>query len=250
MGDASFRADGSDLDPPWLQSDVGGALMRAFRTVLDALVARTVEGVKLGMPGVAPPSALGYIGNDRVIERGPTQASGPYAIQLRQAFDIWRGAGSAHTILTQLRSYFSPSNGPNMRAVSNRAVWHEIAPTTGVVTKTVVGTNWNWDGLTRWWRGWVIIDGSVLWILDYWNSGGIWGDGGVWGSNMTLSDADSFKRITKKWSPANVLSRVIIVFSATLFERTDALVDNVDGTGEDPFWRVTVMANFFTPQIA
>ncbi len=236
------------LAPSWLQTGVGGALLRSVGTVLDGLVARTNEGVKLRMPGIASPTALGYIGNDRNIERGPSQPDTPYALQLSKAFDTWRNAGGARTILGQLRYYFAPDDGPPMRAVSNSAVWHEIDPVTGIVTKTVDGTNWNWDDLTRWWRGWIIIDGTDRWLIDHWDDGGTWGDGGVWGSNMTEADARSFKRIIKKWKPANVYAKPIITFDPDLFEVTDVLADNVDGTGEDPFWRVTLQANFFESQ--
>lgn len=243
---SSFRDDGVDLDPPWLQKPNGAGFMRSFRTVLDALVARTVESVKLPMPGEGSPTALGYVGNDRNIERGPNQTDDGYVAQLRMAFDTWRNAGGARTLLTQLRAYFAPSNGPPMRLVSNRATWHEIDPVTGVVTKTIDGTNWDWDGLTdRWWRGWPIIDVTGLWELRLWGDG-IWGDG-VWGSTMTESEVISIRAIVAKWKPANVyVPNVILVFDPTLFEVADSAPPNPNGNGEDPAWRATLDANFLT----
>lgn len=235
------------ISPPWLQDDVGGSILRSIGTTLDGLAARTNEAVKLRFPEVTTPTALGYIGNDRLIERPPNQTSQGYAKQLREAFDTWRNAGGARTILTQLRLYFTPATAPVMRAVSNNAVWHEINNITGVVTRTEVGDNWNWDGNPRWWRGWIIIQGSGFWNLDYWDNIGTWGDGGVWGSDMSEGDATSLNRIVKKWKPANVIAQIIVTFNSTLFERTDTAPPNPNGLGEDSAWRAPLEANFFEP---
>jgi hypothetical protein len=246
---ASFRDDGpAALDPPWLQDHVGGTILRSFRTVLDALGARTVEAVKLGMPGVCPPTALGYIGNDRNIERGPNQTPAGYGRQLSVAFDTWANAGGARTTLTQLRAFFAPADGQVMRIVSNRAVWHEINPSTGVVTRTAVGTNWNWDGLPYRWRDWVIIDATGLWAIDIWDAAGNWDDGGVWDSDMTEAQALALNAIAKKWKPADVLTQVIVTFDPGLFERTDTLATNPNGLGPDFFWEASQLASFYLPQ--
>ena len=246
----SFRDDSPDaLDPPWLRGDTGGSILFAMRSVLDALCERTRQAAKLGMPGAGTPTALGYIGNDRNIERGPTVSDAGYAAQLTAAFDTWQNAGGARTLLTQLNAYFAPTAGPPMRAVSASAVWHEINTSTNVVTRTVVGTNWSWDATGAWWRGWAIMYGASYWNLDYWGQPGNWGDGGVWGSNMTLGQAISLNAIVRKWRPANVTAQLIVTFDSTLYLRTNLAPPNPNGNGHDYAWQATQSANFFEPQV-
>ncbi len=249
----TFRDQVLELAPPWLREEVGGTLLRAFGTVLDALVVRTNEAVKLRFPEVGSYTALGYTGNDRVIERGPNQTHAGYAAQLRAAFDTWRNAGGGRTVLSQLRLYFV--GGPDMPAMrlvgeghGGFAIWHEVDTVTGVWTKYKVADNWNWNDDQKNRRGWCIIEGDGIWTLDYWGDAGDWGDGGVWGSDMTEADATNLNATVKKWKGSHMRAQIILTFDADLFQRTDAIADNVDGTGEDPAWGFPLLANFFAPQ--
>lgn len=251
----TIRDQAYDLSPPWLRADVGATILRSVGTVLDALCDRTNEGVKLRFPEVASPTALGYIGHDRQIERPPGQLDAGYAAQLRVAFTTWRNAGGGRTILKQARLWFVNRTIPTMRLVAEGhggfAVWHEIDTGTGVWSRIKVADNWSWtggDGAMDRHRGWCIIQGAGIWTLDYWGDPGDWGDGGVWGSDMNAEDAVGLNFILKKWKPEHALGQIILTFDNTLFERTDALADNVDGTGEDLSWRAPLLANFFAPQ--
>lgn len=247
MPETTLRDMIAALSPPWLLDDeVGRPLMGAFGTVLDEHFDWAKQGVKLAFAGAGDASQLAYIGNDRNIERGPTQTDQGYAAQLTKAFDTWANAGGARTILSQLRLYFAPSNGPTIRAVSGNAVWHEINPSTGVVIRTNVGTNWDW-GDNRWWRGWVIIDGTGRWTLIDWGAF-TWGDGTVWGSSMSEGEARDINNIVKKWKPANVFAQVIVIFDSTLFERTDISPPNPNGNGDDLAWRASLDATFLEMQ--
>lgn len=234
------------MSVPWLQDDVGGVILRAHGVVVDALDDRLRQGIMAALPGQGTPTALGYIGSDRQIERGPTQTDQGYAAQLSAAFDTWRGAGGARTILNQMRLYYAPANGPTMRAVSDHAVWHEQDPVTGNVVKTVViPSNWNWDGNARWWRGWVILQSTGQWTLDYWNLPGVWGDGGVWGSNMSYGEAQSIKNILRKWKAAhNTDATIILTFDPSLFQKSNLVAANVNGQGNNYYWRALLLANF------
>lgn len=249
---ATFRKFVEDSSPPWLTDDVGGTILHAFGSVLDAMAARGKEGVKLRFPTISTPTSLGYIGDDKDIERGPLQTDLSYSEQLHFAVDTWKHAGSPFSILPQLRYYFYPNTVPDMRTVTNYyGTWHILNTGTGEVTKFPLEDNWNWlpDTSIVWWWGHVIIDGTVYWILDYWNLGGDWGDGGVWGSNMTQTDADSLNRIVSKWKPKNVRAQIVIIFNTALFTKDNSLAANVDGTGEDPTWRAPLLANFFRPLV-
>lgn len=256
MSITTIRDTIAAYSPPWLRAEVGGTILRAFGVVLDALTAREVEGVKLRFPSVGSPTALGAMGNDRQIERGPSQTDPGYIVQLLSAHATWKYAGSARTLLKQLRAYFAPSDGPPMRTVfvhfdevlGAKAVWHFITPSTGTVTKTKAA-NWFWKSEwlylvpVPWWWGWVIIDGSSLWTADYWDEEGTWGDGGVWGSSMTYDETRSLIAIIRKWCPAHMCVQPVVVF-ADIFNTTSAQPPNPDGQGEDDSWRAGVPAIF------
>ena len=245
MPESSLRDLCYVLSPPWLRRQFGGALMQAFSLPLDALVERTRQGVKARFPGAGAPGALGYIGNDRQIERGPLQSDSGYAEQLSAAFDTWRNAGGARTVLSQLRYYFAPADGPIMRTVSDRATWHDLDPVTGIVTKTPTAGNWNWDGTIKKWRAWVIIEGDIYIGQRVWG-GWTWGDG-VWGADITLAEALDLKRIVKKWMRASCLTTIIITFDSTTFDSTNSAPPNPDGSGDNPAWRLTTNAAYSEP---
>lgn len=253
----TLREQVAELSPPWLRDEVGGSILRAAATVLDALVERTRQAVRLRFPEAGSFTAFGYLGNDRAIERGPAQTRAGYAVQLRRALDTWRNAGGARTVLSQLAARFAPATPPPMRVVHDvpasavdAAVWHELDTFSGDVSKAVVSPcNWDWDGQRRWWWGWVIVDGLGLWEPDYWDEIGTWDDGGVWDSNMTAEDADALNAISAKWKPANVYSRVIVTFALHMFTNEDpSAATEPEGRGEDDSWRLTIPASFFCPQ--
>jgi hypothetical protein len=252
MAETTLRDMIIAIVPPWLQDDTGNALLRSIGMVLDALGARTVEGVKLRFPEVASPTALGYIGNDRLLERGPNQSHVGYAAQLVRAIETWQNAGGGRTILSQLRAYYAPDNGPTMRLVIDGTttrdynIWHEIAPVTGYVTRTEVNpADWKW-GLDRRWYGWAIVDVTGRWSIDHWGDPGDWGDGGVWGSNITQEEAQGLNSILKKWMPAPEQGQIILTFSPSTFTRTS--LDHPNGTGYTTAWQAAQAANFFTIQ--
>jgi hypothetical protein len=251
----NHREQIAEISPPWLREEVGGTILRAVGTVLDALGERTAQAAKLGFPQVGPPSSLGYIGNDREIERPPGQSEAGYALQLREAFDTWRSAGAAWRMLTQMRLFFTPANGPGMRAVAEGrggiAIWHNINPVTGVVTRYEQTDNWNWKDLPdehplR--QGWVVVDCVGYWTPDHWGDAGDWGDGGVWGSDMTEAEVQAFNGIMAKWKPQGTWAQIILIFDSSLFELTDPLAANVDGDGDSDLWRAAKAANFLMPQ--
>ncbi len=244
-----FRDSILEISPPFLLGPVGTAVQWAEGAVLDATVERMILGVLASMPGYGPSDALAYIGHDMQIERGPNETDDHYIGRLQGAIDSHRIKGAGPELLRQLLAWFSPSTVTPLRLVSNRAVWHEIDTTTEVVTKTVVGTNWNWDEFTpvRWWRGWVIIDSSAgPWTADVWDDtdDSLWDDGGTWDSDMNESEVAQLTRIVSKWKPARIAARIIVTFDASLFERTDTAHPNPDGDGEDSSYRAPLAASF------
>ena len=236
----SFKTAIIELAPRWLAAGNAGALLRTFGTMFDNLNAQLKLGMKARLPEHAPDDALGFIGNDRSIEKGPSESLSNYRTRLVGGVDANRTRGSARQLLKQLAGYLHGTGEPPLRLVSNSAVWHEYNWGTGEPTKTIVGDNWNWDGLTtRWWRGWAIIDSSA----GPWApgaelgeaEGGTFDDDLVLGCDATEQEVQAVQRIVQKWKPANVyVPRVIVTFDSGLFERTDASPTNPDGDYGDP----------------
>jgi len=239
------------ISPPFLveEGGTGEALSYSIGTVLDGIGEWMIEGVFASMPGIGTTDALYLIGKDMQIDRGPTETDAHYIDRLQRAIDSHRVKGSPVELLKQLAAWFSPSVATPIRLVSNNAVWHEINLTTLVVTKTVVGTNWDWDTYsnTRWWRGWVILDASGgPWTPDLWDLVGTWGDGGTWGSDATIDQVHQIQRWIEKWKPAHIACiNIIVTFDATLFEVADASPPNPNGTSDTPAWRVTTNAIYW-----
>lgn len=244
-----FRHSILEVSPPFLLGPIGEANQVAAGEVLDALGDWAIEGVMASMPGYGPNDALYLIGRDMQIARGPNETDDHYINRLQGAVASHRIRGNGGELLRQLLAWFSPSTATPVRIVSNRAVWHEIDLVTEVVTKTDVGTNWEWDAFAsvRWWRGWVIIDSSAApWTIDRWGDPGDWGDGGSWGSDADPSDGEALRRIVEKWKPARMVCKnIIVTFDASLFERTDASPPNPNGNGEDSAWRASLDAAFW-----
>lgn len=252
MAIATLRDAILAIAPPWLQEGAGGTILRSTGMALDALGARTVEGVKLRFPTVSTYTSLGYVGNDRLLERGPAQTNAGYVDQLVRAIETWLNAGGARTVLSQLRAYYAPDDGPPMRAVCDGTasrdanVWHEIDPGTGVVTRTQVApADWRW-GLDRRWYCWAIIDVTGRWAPDHWGDPGTWGDGGVWGSSMTEGEARGLNAIVAKWKPAGVQAQIVLTFAPGTFTRTS--LDHPSGAGFTFAWQALQPANFFALQ--
>jgi hypothetical protein len=247
-----FRDSILAVSPPFLTEEGGTseAIQYAEGTVMDGVAEWMIESVLASMPGVGTPDALYLIGRDMQIDRGPNETDDHYAVRLQRAVDSHRVKGSGPELLKQLFSWFSPSTLTPIRLVSNSATWHEINVTTEVVTKTVVGTNWAWDAnvatAAGTLRGWVIIDMTAgPWTPRLWGDGRLWGSG-VWGaSNATPAQVSSLRRIIDTWKPAHITcANIIITFTATIFERTDASPPNPDGTSDTSAWRIGYNALF------
>lgn len=243
-----FRDSILAVSPPFLVEEGGTAEGVQFTEgeFLDVVGDWMIDGVQASMPGIGTNEALYLSGRDMQIDRGPNETDLHYSTRLRNAVSSHRVKGSGPELCKQLLAWFSPSVSTPIRIVSNSAVWHEINTTSEVVTKTVVGTNWNWDGYTatRWWRGWVIIDSSTApWTPSLWGAG-TWG-GGTWGSSMTTGEVAALRNIVDKWKPANMTAvNIIVTFSATLFEIADASPPNPNGTSDTALWRMGYNAIF------
>ena len=222
--------------PAWLKGTVGTAYLSTFGTVLNDLGLQLKDGIKARFPNEAPEDALFYIAKDRLLQRGILEPATNFRPRLRAAVDTNKTRGNAHTLLKQLAAYFDGTGEPELRLVSNDASWHEYDWNTGLVTKTIVGDNWNWDDLDRKHRGWVIIDGSTLdWDPMIVGDGSLFGEDVVLGSTATPQEVEDIRSIVQAWKPKHVYAvRIIVTFVSGLFEVSDTSPPNPDGEYGDP----------------
>lgn len=208
---ASFRSSLYAISPPWLRGPVGERLMYGFGVVLDAVAEWAGQGVRARFPGLGPADALPLIGADRQIVRGFAESDASYAARLVRWLDDWRIAGSAPSVLGQLRGYFLASR-PRMRTIDDSGNWVTLA--SDDTLSWVRGAGWNWDGLMRWWRFWAVIyPSNGPWQTEgTWSDGTTsWGDGGTWGTTATPDEVATLRAIVAQWKGAHALPQWVIV---------------------------------------
>lgn len=240
-----FRDTIRNLAPPWLLEQVGEGVLYAKGMVFDVLQTWLSTGIQARFPDSAPEDALGYIGNDRQLDRGPWELASTYRVRLRKAFDHFQTWGNAETMIRQLVAFFNDSGyTPAIRTVTDKAVWHEYDWGTGAVNRTkVTPSNWKWDAQAGTFakrnRGWVIIDSTAgPWARVKWGGYGVkWGmRNRPWGSNATKQEVQSIRNLIRKWKPAHInCLYVLVVFDPSLFERTDTAPPNPNSNYDTPY---------------
>ena len=140
------------LSPPWLRRVVGASIMQGMGEQIDTEVDRNVEGVELRFPGGAHglaihPEALGLVGRERRILRGPGELDETYAARLRKWWDSHRTRGGAYALLGQMFEYFLATNNVPITYVSNTGTSQARVDSSGVITRgTFTSGTWTGDG--------------------------------------------------------------------------------------------------------
>lgn len=267
----SLRDAINHLAPPWLQTGAAEKVLYSFGLGLDMLVEKLFQGMKLHIPTKADPSALPYLGLDRLIGQGPSESNANYAIRLQKAYDSWRVAGNARSIAQQLRGYFSPLS-PTIRVIDRVRFdangnkvggdWYTYTSDMDpqkVPPSVTQGVDPNIDSLggmysvlatdpqsvTRWWDFWVVIysNGTNQFSTQGNNWGvGSWGDGHAWGTNKAQSYFDGLRALVQQWKAKHAWCRgIFVVYAAenVLFDPTGT----VGTDGRWGFWHKTSSGN-------
>ena len=157
------------VSPPWLRRLVGGAIMEGIGTPVDTEVDRNVEGVETRFPGgsngvAIHPEALGLLGRERRILRGPGESDTSFALRLRKWWDSHRTRGNAYALLTQMRDFFLESNNVPIQYIANSGTTVTVAADGTFSRGTVAG--WSGDGEypLKWARFFLVFffDGDTL----------------------------------------------------------------------------------------
>lgn len=138
------------LGPRWLTRDeVDGVetvnrVLFALGLVLEARIERVKQGVRARFPGLGPSDALVYSGRDAHLARGPDESDESFAGRCVRALDDWKVAGSAWSILEQIRGYLSP-HAVRVRLYNEHGNCYTIAAD-GTREAIVRHSSWDWDG--------------------------------------------------------------------------------------------------------
>lgn len=236
------------ISPPWKREGFYEKLDYAMTVVMDGIIDRVDQAIAARVPTrTRTPTSLPLIGADRMIQQGPSEADASYGKRLQRAFDDWFHVGSARAVISQVFAFLDPVS-PAVRAVTDAGVWDwvdEGGSATSIPqhlppANTIPTDNWDWDGVTYWWRLWLIINNrnvasGVAWTqkADTWGSGKKWGDKSFsWGLSVPSSYASTLRLLAKQWKSANGWVRWILVnFNAANYIPTNA--STPDGTWGD-----------------
>jgi hypothetical protein len=239
----SFREYLRQIVPPWLSDrtgagrTVGFRYLYAFALVADLATQRVVEGMRSKFPRLADPSALPYIGRDRVIRRGPNEPDAAYAERLVRWIDDWKHAGNPYATMHQVRRFLYPSK-PKMRIVNANGTWYTLNPDDSVERVVTLPTkNWNWDGNSALHaRFWLIIysDTGTPFTRDgVWTASETWADEvtSTWGSTATPEQVAGIRAIVSDWKSSHgVCVNICIAFDSAVFDPANTAPPNPDGT--------------------
>jgi hypothetical protein len=120
------------LSPSWLQDGAAERYVYGGGLAMDAVLEKAVQAIHARMPTKADPSALAYIGADRLIPRGLTESDSSYATRLQHAYEDWQIAGSPWATLREVLGFLLAVK-PAARTVASQYT----------STGTCTGSTWN-----------------------------------------------------------------------------------------------------------
>jgi len=151
--------------PPWLRRRVGGAVVEGIGVPIETEVDRSTESLRLRFPNKDVEEALGYLGRERRILRGPGESGSTFAIRLRKWWDSHRTRGNAHALLTQLHDFLLSSNNVPVQYIANSGTTVTI-DAAGVISPVTEIPTWTGDGEypSKWARFFLVFyfDGDTL----------------------------------------------------------------------------------------
>lgn len=116
-----------NLPIPWLVGGpVGQLYWDAVGSVFDDQADQYRQAVKARFPTRAPSDGLKYIGDDRLLVRGPQESDADYVKRLLDAWSQWKYGGHAAGLLPAL--YFA-GFGDNVVCVQQNGLGYELDPT-------------------------------------------------------------------------------------------------------------------------
>lgn len=255
-GKPSIRDAVKEFSPKWFQTGVAEKFFYSCALTLDALNEKLREAMMLHIPTYGSPSALPFLGADRVLTKGPSESDTSFAIRLKYAYDDWQHAGSDWAVMRQGLAILTPfapraeivSQNSGVVAGSTWSVYPAGASTLLQPARVVPVAAWNWDtGATDtpynfgYWRFWLVLFATAPQAFaapapfKFGTAGvkiGLRPDASI-GLNIPSSTVKSVQAVLALWKTANSWCRwMIISFDDTLFDPTQPAdnVHNPNGT--------------------
>ena len=227
MALAFFQSVAKQIGPPWLQRTYGAKLMGAMGAQLDTLVTRTAQSIHARFPGIDftllddDERALSYIGNERRIRRGPTEAAETYAARLLRWLDDHATHGGAYAVLSQLFLFWGDSIGIAIDLLDYNGTVRSV-DTAGNITRSSVTWGGAGDGL--WAQDWVIFDfgasGEMPGYQLITEDAFLVDDAGAYLTTTfegTLADIfeEEHTLIPREWAPAHLYRCFVVLLAGT-----------------------------------
>lgn len=184
----TFRDAIRTYAPPWLSNYTGSRVLFTLGLQLDAFAEYLRIGCLQGFPTYCEEEALGYLGQDRKILRGPAEPSTSYRPRLKRYKSTWKKAGYPPVLLDQIASYYLPTqvtvryiaSGLDDTGASVTEWWTIQAGTVSYVRSTP--GYWDWDGEIGDFRFWIVIYNDLLSTWNWDDLGRYWDEPGLtWG---------------------------------------------------------------------
>lgn len=217
------------ISPPWMSIGTNEKYMYNLGLACDALLEKLNQAMRAHMPIYAPPSALPYLGKDRVMSQGPLETDSDFVLRLQKSLDTWQLAGSRRAVMQQALLYVATfavavaGQVPEILTVSSSgsgtyAIWDTYYNTSDTneapVHVRVAPSNWDWDGQYKPWRAWLVFffdATSTLQPEETWGNG-TWGEeGGSWGLNVDPSTFQIMRILVRLWKSAGTYYNFFII---------------------------------------
>ncbi len=211
--------------PAWLLKPKGQAWLRCVGEAKDVTIERLKAAVKLRFASMAPTDGLAALGDERVLERGPSDTNATFAARLRDAWNIWRFGGTATGVLRALRD---AGYGTAIIGIAkNRAC--SLDADGKLVTTTLPAGSWACDATSP----------------SFWSKFVVFLPSNPWGENPADDDkrVELLRRLIRRWKSAHSICSDIAVLNAGLMWDWPLKVE-VDGALVDRTWDSQVLAGF------
>jgi hypothetical protein len=183
-----------EQSPGWLQGPYGAGYVGTLGLTKDTVVDAVKQAIKARFIKLAPNDALGYIGDDRVIERYPVDTDATYRARLVAAWETWLYAGTDRGVIAAM----------NAAGFANVQIFNNLVGPGFEMTWPPDSDAANWS------RFWVVIT-DPQWTGVAWGDGHKWGDPWSWGTTATAADAAWIRAIIRKWKSSHTICKEILI---------------------------------------
>ncbi len=206
-----------EISPPWLCTGVNERYMYNLGLLSDSLLEKMNQAMRAHIPGAGTYTANPYLGLDRLLTQGPVETPESFVHRLSRAYQTWQLAGNPETVLTQAYIYIEgffevfPGDTPRVLSVHNSGdgvwstwdIYYNFMNIDDPPAHTRELVDWDWDGVDKWWRVWLVMFfalGGTFERENNWGDPGDWGDADMsWGINQPPELFEPLRNLIRLW---------------------------------------------------